>query len=138
MGYEVVHGVRGPSGFWSLARMMGQQRSYRCGHCASDVASNLGFCTSVHEDGTGDAVDRLLICPKCGKATLFQRAGSQTPLALPGRSIDGISEGGSEGVVRGSPSRARCGGVHGRRHVLPEASHEYRRPERRGQGEALR
>ena len=45
--------------------------TYRCGYCSRDVASEKGWSLSVHEDGSGNPVGGVRVCPRCNGASFF-------------------------------------------------------------------
>lgn len=53
-------------------------KSYKCGFCGNDIASDKGYCT---EDGFGI----ICICHKCNKPTFFDSYGNKTPRTLYGK-----------------------------------------------------
>jgi DNA-directed RNA polymerase subunit RPC12/RpoP len=63
-------------------------RSFVCGHCGQNVASNEGDSTNMTDEGQKG---RLYICPNCLRPTFFYR-DEQVPGELAGKPVESLPE----------------------------------------------
>lgn len=75
-------------------------KSYTCGHCGNQLASNVGFQGSAQEDGGGRPDRYIYICHHCFKPTYFSPKAEQVPGSRPGEDISGIDEVGVETLYK--------------------------------------
>src|ERR1700752_1629411 len=81
MAFEEIVG-RG----WVKHQQLGV-RSYRCGYCSDQVASEKGYKLTIHGDGSGQQIGALHVCPRCNYPTLFLPSGMQLPGEAVGRDV---------------------------------------------------
>lgn len=63
-------------------------RSFTCGHCSEQVATNQGFLQVQGNDAQG----KIYICHHCKKPTFFDDANNQTPGAKYGSQVQELTE----------------------------------------------
>jgi hypothetical protein len=74
------------------ARQALEPRSFRCGYCGDQVASEKGYYLATHGDGSGGPVGAILICPRCNYPTLFLPNGDQHPGEAIGRDVQHVPD----------------------------------------------
>jgi len=69
-----------------------ENRSYICGYCGDRVSSNRGYRLGKHQDGSGEQVGGVYICPYCQGPTFFQIDGNRLPLPAIGNTVKSVPE----------------------------------------------
>ncbi|MDB3926924.1 DUF4145 domain-containing protein [Flavobacteriales bacterium] len=65
-------------------------RKYKCGYCASPLASQKGFLASGRRNGMNLTVGWIYICHSCEKPTFFDYYNNQTPGPIIGTEVKHI------------------------------------------------
>ena len=74
---------------WRNAGSIGS-KSYKCGYCGQSIASTEGYFANSRSGQ--NAAAHIYICHHCTMPTFFGRGGNQTPGAMYGNQISGITE----------------------------------------------
>ena len=62
-------------------------RGYKCGYCASDLASEKGYIAQANIGSSTRTAGRIYICHKCDKPTFFDYHDNQTPGPIIGNPV---------------------------------------------------
>lgn len=65
-------------------------KSFRCGYCGDQVASDKGFRLNQQRDSSGALVGGICICPRCNYPTLFLPSGAQLPGEAVGNEVQHV------------------------------------------------
>ena len=67
-------------------------RSYRCGYCGDQVASEKGYGLTPHRDGSGNPLGAIHLCPRCNYPTFFLPNGTQLPGEAVGHDVQHVPD----------------------------------------------
>lgn len=65
--------------------------SYTCGLCSCVVGNDRGFYTTI-DISKSHHLDKIYVCPKCGKPTFFDKDGTQYPGVKYGSHVNSINK----------------------------------------------
>jgi hypothetical protein len=67
-----------------------QSKSFVCGHCGAQIASNKGYFATDSRNNITEGV--IMICHKCSKPNYIQNDGEQVPGAMVGEEVENLPE----------------------------------------------
>lgn len=69
-----------------------ENRSFVCGFCGDKVSSDRGYKIGELQDGSGDQIGGVYICPNCSGPTFFSPDGEKFPGNAFGERVDDVPE----------------------------------------------
>jgi hypothetical protein len=69
-----------------------ENRSFICGFCGHKVSSDRGYKIGQYQDGSGDQIGGVYICPNCNGPTFFSPDGEKFPGNAFGEGVDDVPD----------------------------------------------
>ena len=75
-------------------------KDYKCGHCASNIVSGIGYSALSNVGASTGIVARIYICHKCNQPTFFDRFNNQIPGPIIGNRVKYIPDEDVENIFK--------------------------------------